>query len=570
MKNHTRTSRAIEKCPKCGYERQPGDLAPPYECPHCGVVYSKAHVKKGKGDTMQSKDHSPAQKAKGSRHPTGQDHAMDDDLLKEIKLLIRSRYSLICLETEEEERAESLLKHLADQMGLPLFIWIPTRGLQRADLGKAVYGSIDPKMALDHIEISKYPAIYHFQGLGPFLEDRVLAAQLVQVARRFTEVEGAIILTGTDVQIPRPARAHSARLTLSAPRRQDYAQLVRQIYRDLNRRMHIRVTMSRDDMNKLLNNLHGLTLLEAEKILTKAFIVDAKLGPDDLKLVMQAKKAIIEREGLLEYFPVERSMADIAGLTRLKAWLAERKSIITQPERAQDYGLPFPKGILLLGVPGAGKSLCAKAVATEWGLPLLKMDPSNLYNKYIGESEKNFKRAMAVAERMSPVILWIDEIEKAFASGESEDGGVSDRVLGIFLSWMQDRRGDVFIVATSNDVTRLPPELLRKGRFDEVFFVDLPDADVREKIFDIHLSRRGHDPSAFDLPSLAAVTEGFSGAEIEQAIVSAMYTAFSGDAPLTTELVVSEARKTRPLSQTRAEYIQNLRHWAKGRTVSAQ
>ena len=569
MKDLTRTSQATEKCPKCGYERQPGDLAPPYECPRCGVVYSKAHVREKKGDTMSSGNRAPTRRAKRFGHPAAQNPGVDDELLKELKLLIRSRYSLICLETEEEERAESLLRHLADQMSLPLFVWIPTRGLQRAEVGKSVYGSIDPKMALDHIEISKYPAIYHFQGLGPFLEDRVLAAQLVQVARRFTEVEGAIVLTGTDVQIPRPARAHSARLTLSAPRRQDYAQLVRQIYRDLSRRMHIRVTMSRDDMNKLLNNLHGLTLLEAEKILTKAVIVDARLGPDDLKLVMQAKKAIIEREGLLEYFPVERSMADIAGLTKLKAWLTERKSIITQPERAQDYGLSFPKGILLLGVPGAGKSLCAKAVATEWGLPLLKMDPSNLYNKYIGESEKNFKRAMTVAERMSPVILWIDEIEKAFASGESEDGGVSHRVLGIFLSWMQDRRGDVFIVATSNDVTRLPPELLRKGRFDEVFFVDLPDADVREKIFEIHLGRRGHDSKAFDLTRLAAVTEGFSGAEIEQVVVSAMYAAFYGDAPLTTELLVSEAHKTRPLSQTRAEYIHNLRHWAQGRTVRA-
>ena len=208
-------------------------------------------------------------------------------------------------------------------------------------------------------------------------------------------------------------------------------------------------------------------------------------------------------------------------------------------------------------------------MATEWGLPLLKMDPSNLYNKYIGESEKNFKRAMETSEKMSPVVLWIDEIEKAFAFGD-EDGGVSQRVLGLFLSWMQERKGDVFIVATSNDVTRLPPEFLRKGRFDEIFFVDLPDEETREAIFKIHLSRRGYDPSLFDLRRLAETTDGFSGAEIEQVVVAALYAAFSKGGPLTMNLLLTESQKTRPLTKTRAEYIQTLRRWAKERTVSAQ
>ena len=494
----------------------------------------------------------------------------DDDLIKEITLLIRSRYGLICLETVEEERAESLLKHLADYMRLPFFVWSINHGLQRAVFRKTVYGTADPKMALDHIAISKFPAVYHLQGLGPFLdEDRVLGAKLTQVARSFTKIEGALVLTGRDIQIPEAAMPHTAFLSPSPPRRQDYADLIQQIYRDLSTRMQVKVEMSKKDLNQLLNNLHGLTLLEAEKILTKAIIEDGRLAPDDLQAVIKAKKAVIEREGLLEYFPVEASMSDIAGLVRLKTWLAQRKSIITEPKRAEQYGLVFPKGILLLGVPGCGKSLCAKAVAMEWRLPLLKMDPSNLYNKYIGESEKNFKRAMVTSEKMSPVVLWIDEIEKAFSSGD-EDGGVSLRVLGLFLSWMQERKGDVFVVATCNDVTRLPPELLRKGRFDEIFFVDLPQEETREAIFKIHLSRRGYDPRIFDLCKLAEATDGFSGAEIEQVVVSALYTAFSEDTPFTTNLLLEEVQRTRPLLKTRAEHIQALRQWAKGRTVSAQ
>jgi len=227
--------------------------------------------------------------------------------------------------------------------------------------------------------------------------------------------------------------------------------------------------------------------------------------------------------------------------------------------------------VLLLGVPGCGKSLCAKAVATEWGLPLLKLDTSKLYNKYIGETEKNFKRAMTTAEKMSPLVLWIDEIEKAFsaAGGDSEDGGVSRRVFGTFLSWLQDRKGDVFIVATANDVTKLPPEFLRKGRFDEIFFVDLPDPEARAAIFGIHLEKRGKNPRDFDIPGLVSSTEGLSGSEIEQIIVVGLYTAFTAEGDLDSETLMEEISNTSPLSQTMAEKITVLRNWAEDRTVCA-
>jgi len=262
-------------------------------------------------------------------------------------------------------------------------------------------------------------------------------------------------------------------------------------------------------------------------------------------------------------------MQNVADLSGLKAWLSKRKHFITNPDKARMAGLSFPKGVLLLGIPGTGKSLCAKAVAVEWNLPLLKMDPGSLYSKYIGETEKRFKRAMKIAEDMAPLILWVDEIEKAFAAGGNEDGGVSTRVLGTFLSWMQDRAGDVFVVATANDVTCLPPELLRKGRFDEIFFVDLPDLEARSAILQIHLKRRGHDPERFDVVQIAQAMEGFSGAEIEQVVVSSLYTVLSDNQSLSTEFLIEEAGSTMPLSKTRAEHIEGLRQWAKDRTVLA-
>ena len=231
--------------------------------------------------------------------------------------------------------------------------------------------------------------------------------------------------------------------------------------------------------------------------------------------------------------------------------------------------MSFPRGVLLLGVPGCGKSLSAKAIAAEWQLPLLKLDPANLYNKYIGESEKNFKRAMRAAERMAPVVLWIDEMEKAFAAGGGEDGGVSTRILGSFLSWMQERTGDVFVVATANQIAKLPPELLRKGRFDEIFFVDLPNAEVRAEVFRIHLSARSQDPDRFDLAHLAAASEGFSGAEIEQVVVGALFTAFSDSGALDQDALLEEIRGTVPLAQTMSERIDQMRAWAADRAVPA-
>jgi hypothetical protein len=498
------------------------------------------------------------------------------DTLKEAELLVRSRHSLLVLDTMDEPRIRALVSQLAERLGLPLFQWSPSRGLVRLDLegrtegGRGIYGSQDAGNALDHIASSSVPALYHFHGLPAGTEPgTLLASRFRDAVQRLSTMPGAILLTGSASHLPPDLEALATPIDLPAPSRDELRQLIGRIIRDYNQRRHLEVTLSPEETQLLIAHLTGLSTLEAEKILTRAIVEDGILGRDDLKHVLEAKRALVEREGLLEYYPLEESLVEVAGMDRLKDWLRKRAAILTDPDRAREFGLTFPRGMLLLGIPGSGKSLAAKTIAGEWGLPLIKLDPSNLYDKYIGESEKNFKQAMATAERMAPVVLWIDEIEKAFASGGSEDGGVSQRILGSFLGWLQERRGDVFIAATANDISRLPPELLRKGRFDEIFFVDLPNQGVRSEIFRIHLAARNQDPSEFDLSALARATEGFSGAEIEQVVVSGLYSAFSADIPLSTDLLLEEVVVTRPLSETASASVAALRAWAAERAVAA-
>jgi len=492
-----------------------------------------------------------------------------NDPIRDLELLIRSRYGLLVLDTAEDERAETLLRLAADRLGLAYFTWSRTRGLRRDGGATAIYGTTDPTQALAHVASAQINALYYLSGFQTLLADPLQADRLKEIAGILSTRAGAVALSGTGIDMPESLRRLSATVSLPPPEPLEYHRLIDRVTRDLRQRMKVEVQVGEADAARLVANLRGLTLLEAEKVLTRAIVEDGRLSEADLQHIIDYKKQIVEREGVLEYYPVEETLAEVADLAGLKAWLAKRKHILTAPDKAAAFGLEFPKGVLLVGVPGCGKSLCAKAVAMEWGLPLLKLDPGRLYNKYVGESERNFRRAMDTAERLSPCVLFIDELEKAFASGGSEDGGVSQRVLGTFLAWLQDRRGDVFTVATANDVTRLPPEFLRKGRFDEVFFVDLPNEEARRAILAIHLRKRGQAPESFDPAALVPATAGFSGAEIEQAIVSALYTAFNDGRKLTTELVLAEVASTRPLSQVMAEKVSALRAWAQERTVSA-
>jgi SpoVK/Ycf46/Vps4 family AAA+-type ATPase len=495
---------------------------------------------------------------------------MPKDALHDLELLFRARHGLIHLDTAEEDRAEGLLAHVADRLGIPLFTWSRSQGISRGDLASPIYETEEPGKALQHVSVARIDGVYHFRSLlGSLAGKDLLISLLRDAAKSLEQFRGAIVVTGDEPELPSVLRDIAAHVTLPGPSDEEFSEMLTRLARDISERQHVEITLSKDEHSSLVRHLSGLTLMEAEKILTKAIIEDGSLGVADIQRVIAAKKEVVEREGLLEYYPTEATMAGVADLVTLKAWLRKRKAVVQEPERAAEFGLGFPKGVLLLGVPGCGKSLSAKAVAAEWSLPLLKLDPSNLYNKYVGESESNFKRAMKAAERMAPVVLWIDELEKAFASGGSDDGGVSQRVLGTFLSWMQDRQGDVFVVATANNIQALPPEFLRKGRFDEIFFVDLPDDETRGEVFRIHLSQRGHDPERFDLLRLAEESTGFSGSEIEEVVVSALYTAFSDGSSLDTEALSVEIAGTKPLSVTMGERISAMRKWAEGRAVRA-
>jgi hypothetical protein len=495
--------------------------------------------------------------------------SLDD--LRDLEILIRANHPLIMLETEEPERAEPLVHWVADRLGLPFVGYGPDRGLFRRDLPSfSVDGSSDAHKCLDYVAGGKSECVYYLDGFYPKLQDDLVVHKLVEIAHRFSENRSAIVFTASAAPLPAPLQRLTTTLRLLPPSPTQYYEFVRELLRDLRRRMPVTVTLSGEDVARLLTHLQGLTLFEVKKILTKVIVEDGSFTADDIPRIAEAKKEIIERSGVLEYFAAEERMSEIAGLSNLKTWLGKRKAAFSEPLRAKEFGLSPPRGILLLGVQGCGKSMCAKAIAREWQLPLIRLDPSNLYNKYFGESEKNLKRATRTAETMAPIVLWIDEMEKAFAQGGGDDSGTSTRIFGSFLSWMQEKKPGVFVVATCNDITRLPPELVRKGRFDEIFFVDLPAPDVRKTILAVHLKKRGRDPSRYDLDALAAHTGGFSGAELEQVVLAALYSAFAGGHELATQDLLDEIARTVPLSTTMAEQIEALRAWAQKRAVPAE
>ncbi len=345
---------------------------------------------------------------------------------------------------------------------------------------------------------------------------------------------------------------------------------MKQVLAEMSREQRMAVAQDPASVQRLAESLAGLTADEAMRTLRKCLLERGKADAGLADAVMDAKRKALQTEGLLEPARRDATFADVAGLKHLREWLAKRHSAFTPEGRR--FGLEPPKGVLITGVQGCGKSLAARATAGEWGIELARLDAGALYDKYVGESEKRLRKALELSRQLAPLVLWIDEIEKAFASAGASsdaDAGLSQRLLATLLTWMQDREGGVFLAATSNNISALPPEMLRKGRFDEIFFVDLPDADARAALFALHLKKRGRDPAAFDVAKLAAASEGFSGAEIEQAIAAGLYTAFSAKTQLSTDIVLAEIRGTQPLSVTRAEDIQALREWAKARAVPA-
>ncbi|HEU0199560.1 MAG TPA: AAA family ATPase [Burkholderiaceae bacterium] len=487
----------------------------------------------------------------------------------DLQLLVASRFPIIAIETHEEERALALLKRCVQRLRLGFGTWSVTKGLTTDTGGAAVPGTTDPAAALREVYRLSRPAVYAWLDFHPFLGNPLHVRLLKEIAVDYERAPRTLVLLGHEVVIPPEVEKLSVRFELSLPNRDAILRIVKAEVAEWQRRNAGRQLKGDKEMfDLMLRHLAGLPEVDIRRLVRHAFQDDGILDGDDLPRLIKQKHTILARDSVLSFEIDTARFADVAGLTALKNWLELRRPAFLDEAGAQ--GLDVPKGIMLLGVQGCGKSLAAKAVAGAWGVPLMRLDFGALYNKFLGETERNLREALKSADAMAPCVLWIDEIEKGVAGNDSgTDGGESRRVLGALLTWMAERKSRVFIVATSNDIAALPPELVRKGRLDEIFFVDLPDAAARAEIFRIHLRRRQQEPANFDLAALVDRTAGFSGAEIEQAVVAAMYEANAASAPLADEHLRAEIARTRPLSVVMAERIAYLRAWAADRTVKA-
>mgnify|MGYP001828048204 CR=1 FL=1 len=476
----------------------------------------------------------------------------------DLRVLLDSRYPLLLIETREEERFLTILREVAADLDLPLWIWSATRGLAR-DGYPVQYRTVDPVRALDFVAFLENPGVFVFADAHPALDNPLVVRRTKEVAAAIRPGQ-TLILTAPQLSTPPELAELAHRWKLRPPSRNELEALVHRTIQDLQSR-DFPVALDGDATDELVTALAGLTLRQAARLVRRAALHDGEFSASDVPRVMRSKAELLAGDGILEIVDAPVTMEDVAGFAVFKDWLAIRS--------APAAGAAPPRGVLLTGIPGCGKSLIAKAIAGSQQWPLVLLDPGRLYGKYVGESEGRLAAALDTVDAMAPAVLWIDEIEKGFATGGDGDGGVSRRLLGTFLHWMQERPPGVFLVATANDVSALAPEMLRKGRFDELFFVDLPDGDARRAIFRIHLAQRELDPDAFDLDALAALTDGFSGAEIETAIVGAHYRAAAGTAPIDTGIIAAELRQAVPLAASRPEDIARLRTWANGRAKSA-
>lgn len=489
-----------------------------------------------------------------------------------LQKLLEAGHTCVSILTYEEAEATQVVRAAAEETGRDLMEWSSVRGIRdsQSSGGATVADTEHPAAALFWLSTVSRTLIIVMYDLVAHLKDEKTMRALREALAALERNGSHLILIDQATELPPALRAVATPLELTLPDAAALEQIVRETLKacdDRSRPMSIQITKAH--LQTIIRNLRGLNPRQARQVVRDAVMVDRKLDPHDVNSMLAEKRRHVSGEGLLEYVESPVNLDEIGGLRRLKYWLEQRREALC--DEAAAYGIEAPRGVLMLGVQGAGKSLAAKAVATAWQRPLLRMDVGALYDKYIGESERRLREALHQAEMMSPIVLWIDEIEKAFASAASQstDGGLSKRMFGTLLTWMQERAAPVFLVATANDIEALPPELLRKGRFDEIFFVDLPDAEARRMIFAIHLKKRKRDAKQFDLDRLAKSAEGYSGAEIEQAIVSALHNAFSTRAELNTDRLVEAIESSPPLSVTMRERVAGLREWAKGRSVPA-
>ncbi|MGA1602566.1 MAG: AAA family ATPase [Prochlorothrix sp.] len=503
---------------------------------------------------------------------------------REIQTLVQSFHPLIAIETVEEERVQALLQEATQDMNMTLFEWSAPQGLARSPGGNVPWtndyappGTLqilddktwEPLAMLRYIQDMNLRALFWLKDLVPHLDEPVIIRQFREVVQMFAHHRSALVLTGNSVELPPEIAPTLVYFDLKLPGRDELERITRKTLGVLKMKHRIQVQLQDEEQSQLVKALTGMTLQQAQQVLGFAAFEDGLLDASDIQNILNRKAQVIREESLLQYFPSTTLTAELGGFGGLKRWLDQAQ--VGFSAAAKHWNLPAPKGILIVGIQGCGKSLAAKAIARLWQMPLLKLEAGRIYDKYVGESEKNFRQAVTLAESMAPSILWIDELEKGFSLQKGEgDGGLSQRLFGFFLTWLQEKSQEVFVVATANDISQIPPELLRKGRFDEIFFVDLPDAAERASILKIHLKLHGHSTQKLDLETLVQAMTGFSGAEIEQAVISALYRCLYLQKPLETAIILEQIQNTIPLSVSRREDLDALRLLAKDRFVSVR
>src|SRR5215469_2259741 len=520
-----------------------------------------------------------------------------DKVLERLKVLIDSSTPIVVMETVEEMRAVRMVRAACSALNLAAFEWTIASGLARSGSGslesrleqaipggyragtvddvaesaKALYDSREPAKMLANLEGITIEAAFILKDLHRHMDDPVVVRRLRDVGQKFATNRRTVVLTAPKISIPPELASLVEFLELPIPDRQRLRQIIDEVLFRVSKTHTLQRRLDPNGFDVMAETMRGLTEEEAERAISQALVARYALCPETVTDVLEAKKTQLKRSEMLDFVEVSDTLASLGGLENLKRFLAQRRG--SWEEQAREFGLDPPRGVIILGVQGCGKSMCARAIAGEWKLPLVKFDTAAVYDKYIGETEKRIQKVFKVAEGLAPCVLWIDELEKVFAGSgpdsASADAGVSSRLLASFLSWMQDRKAPVFVAATCNNVSVLPPELIRKGRFDELFFVDLPNQAERKQIFAIQLSKRKRNPSDFNLDQLATTAQGFSGAEIESVVQTALYAAYSQKQQLNAQHLLTAIRATVPLSTTRAEEIEALREWAEKRAVPA-
>src|SRR5450631_33428 len=538
-----------------------------------------------------------------------------------LKVLLNSSAPIVVMETVEEMRAVSLVRAACSELSLAVFEWSIADGLVRSGSGaaaqqpgayspaqprpdyragslpqgnseadrlvravmsssgsdagaapkSAMYNTADPVQALANLETLTVEAAFVLKDFHRHMDNPVVVRRLRDVGQKFSTNRRTLVLTAPSIEMPPELAGLVEFLDLPLPDRDRLREIIRETYTRMAGTHTLKLQLDASGVDAMAVNLRGLTEETAERAISQTLVGRLALSPDCITDVLEAKKALLKRSEMVEFVDATDNMASVGGLDHLKRWLQQRRG--AWDDGALKFGLEPPKGVIILGVQGCGKSLCARAIAGEWKLPLVKFDTAAVYDKFIGETEKRIQKVFRVAEGLAPCVLWIDELEKVFAGSgpdsASADAGVSSRLLASFLSWMQDRKSPVFVAATCNNVTVLPPELIRKGRFDELFFVDLPNAAERRHIFSIQLAKRKRNPAEFDLEKISAAAKGYSGAEIDAAVQGGLYAAYSEKTQLSTQSLLDALAQTVPLSVTRAEAIATLRTWARLRAVPA-